>query len=45
MEEYMMFEIVYTDGTSVVKEFNSEADCAEWCHLEGDHVLYFDRVE
>jgi hypothetical protein len=41
----MKFNIVYTNETSEIKEFGSEEECAEWCHLEGDHILYFERIE
>lgn len=41
----MMFVIVYTDGSTEKRDFLCETDCAEWCHLEGDHVLYYERVE
>lgn len=41
----MHFKIVYTNKTEEIKEFGSEFECAEWCHLEGDHVLYYERLD
>lgn len=41
----MLFVIVYTDETQITKEFGCEEECAEWCQLEGDHVLYFERIK
>ena len=41
----MLFKIEYTDGSYVIKEFDTYLECYEWCMLEGDHVLGYEPIE
>lgn len=42
--KFYKIKIFYTDGSTSIKEFEEYTEMMNYVYLEGDHVLYTERI-
>jgi len=41
----MKYLLTYCDGVTRIKEFASDKDASWYCHMEGDHLIDYEKIE